>query len=208
MKFYQGTTFDSKRQALEYLLEQGMVMVHLDARHPDVQVPPYLRTHSHLKLNLSYRFDVDDFEVTDIGAQASLSFRGTRSFCLMPYSAIFALNSHVIPQFFIWPETVPAELAKNFSQLPFETMPNPTIPAAPAPSPFRIINGDAEETPEEEATEEEATEEKPAPRSPLLAVATPEEAPPEASTPEEPTPEDPGPEDKPTRRYGHLKVIK
>ena len=45
-----------KRAILAELLEQGMVLVTVDARHQDVDVPPHLRQDAQLRLKLSYRF--------------------------------------------------------------------------------------------------------------------------------------------------------
>ncbi|MBR58189.1 MAG: stringent starvation protein B [Myxococcales bacterium] len=99
-----------KMRRVEELLEQGMVMVHLDARLMGVAVPAaHLGNHA-LALNLSYRFEIPDFEISDQGIQASLSFSGDPFPCLLPWDAIFAVRSHVDDSFFVWPEDVPVEL--------------------------------------------------------------------------------------------------
>jgi len=99
-----------KMRRVQELLEQGMVMVHLDARLMGVAVPvAHLGNHA-LALNLSYRFEIPDFELSDQGIQASLSFSGDPFPCQLPWDAIFAVRSHVDDSFFVWPEDVPIEL--------------------------------------------------------------------------------------------------
>ena len=100
-----------KKERLLAALEQGMVMIHLDARRPGVLVPPHLRNESHLRLNLSYRFDPPDLSVSDWGVRSTLSFSGTRFTIAVPWSALFAIASHVTKELgWVFPEDVPDEL--------------------------------------------------------------------------------------------------
>ena len=69
----------SKKQTLLQYLQRGVAMVHLDARRPGVVVPPQYATDAHLRLNLSYRYSIPDFEIDDRRVQATLSFSGTPS---------------------------------------------------------------------------------------------------------------------------------
>jgi hypothetical protein len=105
-----------KRQRLEELLERGMVMVHLDATQQGVDVPDMHSESAALALNLSYRFRIPDFRVDDTGIYASLSFNRVPYPCLLPWTAIFAIRSHVDDTFHVWPEDVPEQLLERARQ--------------------------------------------------------------------------------------------
>src|SRR5215471_3342739 len=103
-------TESQKKNRLLTALQQGMVMIHLDARRPGVCVPDHLRTETHLRLNLSYRFEPPDLTVTEWGIRSTLSFQGTRFKVAIPWCALFAVTSHATKEFWVYPEDVPAEL--------------------------------------------------------------------------------------------------
>jgi len=103
-----------KKERLLAALEQGVVMIHLDARRPGVLVPPHLRNESHLRLNLSYRFDPPDLSVSDWGVRSTLSFSGTRFTIAVPWSALFAIASHVTKElFWMYLDDMPPELVEQ-----------------------------------------------------------------------------------------------
>ena len=102
-----------KKERLLAALDKGMVMIHLDARRPGVLVPPSFRGESHLRLNLSYRFDPPDIAVGEWGVRASLSFSGSRFVVAVPWSALFAITSYVTKEFWMYPDDMPAELIQN-----------------------------------------------------------------------------------------------
>lgn len=99
-----------KRRVLEQLLDEGMVMVHLDARRDGVDVPEHLRSDPALALNLSHRFHLDVFDIGSDAVEASLSFQGRTYLCRLPWTAIFALTSHVTGRSIVFPTSVPPEL--------------------------------------------------------------------------------------------------
>lgn len=115
----------SKRAALERLLEQGMVMVHLDARRPGVRVPQSLRAEPQLRLNLSYRFASHDLAISDEWVRCSLSFSGQVFYCELPLAAIFAVTSHVTGEALVWEDTLAGTLE----------------PMAAAPGPLVALSG-------------------------------------------------------------------
>jgi stringent starvation protein B len=100
----------SKREVLERLLGEGMVMVHLDARRPGVRVPPALRGEAQLRLNLSYRFASRDLTVGEELVGCTLSFSGQPYYCELPVDAIFAVTSHVTGEALVWPDSLAAAL--------------------------------------------------------------------------------------------------
>lgn len=104
---------DEKKQRLLAALEKGMVMIHLDARRRGVVVPQHLTGESHLRLNLSYRFDPPDLSVGEWGVRCTLSFSRTRFRVAVPWNALFAITSHVSKEFWLYPDDMPPELIQQ-----------------------------------------------------------------------------------------------
>ncbi len=102
-----------KKERLLSALDVGLVMIHLDARRAGVTVPAHLRGESHLRLNLSYRFDPPDLSVGEWGVRATLSFAGKRSPVAVPWSALFAITSQVTKEFWMYPGDMPPELMQK-----------------------------------------------------------------------------------------------
>jgi stringent starvation protein B len=131
-----------KKQRLLAALEQGMTMIHLDARRPGVLVPEHLKTNPHLLLNLSYRFDPPDLAVNDWGVRSTLTFGGQRFTIGVPWSALYAITSHVSREFWMYPDDMPAELieqAKLTSKVPLEPLESADAPTAKAPVVLREV---------------------------------------------------------------------
>jgi stringent starvation protein B len=101
-----------KKDRLLAALDRGMVMVHLDARRPGVLVPPELRSESHLRLHLSYKFVPPDLSVGEWGIRSTLSFSGARFTVAVPWSALFAITSKVTHEFWMFPDDMPTELTQ------------------------------------------------------------------------------------------------
>jgi stringent starvation protein B len=140
-----------KKERLLTALEKGMVMIHLDARRPGVVVPPNVRSEPHLRLNLSYNFDPPDLSVGEWGVRSTLSFRGVRFTVAIPWSALFAITSHVTKEFWMYPGDIPPELIES------STLAARQPPAIPEPegSPKAILREVVAEPPAEEKPEEE-----------------------------------------------------
>lgn len=105
-----------KKDRLLCALAHGMAMIHLDARRPGVVVPDPLRSEAHLRLNLSYRFEPPDLAIGDWGVRCTLSFSGKRFTVAVPWSALFAITSHVAKEFWMFPEDMPRELLEQVGQ--------------------------------------------------------------------------------------------
>lgn len=101
---------DEKKARLLASLEQGMTMIHLDARRPGVLVPENLKHEPHLLLNLSYRFDPPDLAVGEWGVRCSLTFANKRFTIAVPWSALYAISSHLSKEFWMYPDDMPREL--------------------------------------------------------------------------------------------------
>jgi stringent starvation protein B len=169
-----------KKERLLAALDQGVVMIHVDARRPGVLVPPHLRDEAHLRLNLSYRFDPPDLTVGEWGVRCTLSFSGSRCPVAVPWSALFAITSHVTKEFWMYPDDMPVELLQQTTPVPVKAAP-PPAPVAARPRTFlRDVSGEREEE---------------APPVPLP-------APPVPAAEEQPKDEPPSP------RRGHLRVVK
>ncbi|HVG57387.1 MAG TPA: ClpXP protease specificity-enhancing factor SspB [Hyalangium sp.] len=142
-----------KKERLLSALEQGMVMIHLDARRPGVLVPPHLRNEAHLRLNLSYRFDPPDLSVSDWGVRSTLSFSGTRFTVAVPWSALFAIASHVTKElFWMYPDDMPPELVQQTmvtSKVPVHEVAPAAAPAEARPrTVLREVPGEKQGEPE------------------------------------------------------------
>jgi stringent starvation protein B len=169
-----------KKERLLAALDQGMVMIHLDARRPGVLVPAQLRGEMHLRLNLSYRFDPPDLTVGEWGVRCTLSFSGSRFTVAVPWSALFAISSHVTKEYWTYPDDIPTEFLEQTmvtTKVPLQAVQEPP-PAAPA-RPRAVLR----EVPGSER-------EEPALPPPAAAAEGPQEDPP------------------PQPRRGHLRLVK
>ncbi|HLM44079.1 MAG TPA: ClpXP protease specificity-enhancing factor SspB, partial [Myxococcaceae bacterium] len=126
-----------KKARLLDALEKGMVMIHLDARRPGVLVPTSLRTEAHLRLNLSYRFDPPDLTVGEWGVRCTLSFSGSRFTVAVPWSALFAITSHVTKEFWMYPDDMPPELIQQ--TMVTSKVPESVTEPAPAERPKVVL---------------------------------------------------------------------
>lgn len=107
---------EEKKTRLLEALDKGMSMIHLDARRPGVLVPVHLRQESHLLLNLSYRFDPPDLSVGEWGVRCTLTFSGSRFTVAVPWSALYAISSHVTKEFWMYPDDMPPELLEGIAE--------------------------------------------------------------------------------------------
>jgi hypothetical protein len=81
---------DDKRHTIDTMLLRGAVLVHLDARRPEVVVPAELRSDPDLVLRFGYRLSpaVPDFKVDADAISGTLSFHGTPFHCVVPWLAV------------------------------------------------------------------------------------------------------------------------
>lgn len=96
-------------------IAKGKVMVTLDARRTGVNVPSHLANEPQLNLDFSERFGLSDFVYDERGVRASLSFNRQPFFCDVPWSAVYALFSHVDNERLTWARALPQEI---LAQLP------------------------------------------------------------------------------------------
>ncbi|MCA9542956.1 MAG: stringent starvation protein B [Myxococcales bacterium] len=126
----------AKRARLITLLDDGMVTVHVDARLDGVDVPPHLRGDLMLALNLSRRFQLDVFELGPLAIRASLSFNGEPYPCVLPWRALWRLESRVTGEVALFEDSVPPELLAAAEASPTaEAEQAKAEPEAPPPPP-------------------------------------------------------------------------
>jgi stringent starvation protein B len=168
-----------------------------------VLVPLHLRNEAHLRLNLSYRFDPPDLSVSDWGVRCTLSFSGSRFTVAVPWSALFAITSHVTKEFWMYPDDMPAELIQQTmvtSKVPVEALTE--RPSAPVERPRAVLR---EVVLTESSEEPAAPSPSPVPLPAPVPVPTPVPAPAPV-----PVAASEGPTDEPptTPRRGHLRLVK
>lgn len=138
----------TKKNVLEQLLDQGMVLVALDARIDGVEVPSHLGRDAQLRLNLSYRFGLP-MTVDEWGILATLTFAGVPFNCRFPWRSVFLLVSHVSGQPYLFPDDIPPELLSQATAeagIDAKIFTSADTHAAPAARPkLRLVKADQAE---------------------------------------------------------------
>ena len=98
----------NKYDLLLHLLSEGDAMVCLDARNPQVEVPPQHKANPKLSLifNLNFKRPI---EVTTEGIEATLSFNGRSHKCVLPFTAVWAIYEPSTQKGQIWEECIPKD---------------------------------------------------------------------------------------------------
>lgn len=101
-----------KKEVALALLERSSVYVHLDPRRPGVVVPQWFKKQERLTLQIGLNMPVPipDLRLDDEGMSCTLSFNRSPFYCVIPWSAIFALADET-QRGMVWPEDIPEELA-------------------------------------------------------------------------------------------------
>lgn len=153
--WHDGAAMESdqltKQAVLERLLELGMVMVTVDARRDDVEVPPHLTDDAQLRLNLSYRFGLP-MEVGRWGVEARLTFGGVPFDCRLPWDALYVMFSHVTGQPFVFPQDVPPEVLSDVAPMTFDEEEDGGEIFTPMPDArpsLTLVSGERESDPEQ-----------------------------------------------------------
>lgn len=126
-----------KKQLLE-LLKFDTVMVFLDARNPDVLVPPAFKTQFDLRLNFDYEFEIHDFKVLDEHIEATLAFGEGEFFCRIPFSAVYLIVCQAVSRGCLFPQNVPVEMLGFFFDGNHQNLPQE------AKRPFKVISDQPE----------------------------------------------------------------
>ncbi len=93
------------------LLERGSVFVHLDPRRAGVSVPDWLAAKPQLvlQIGLNFAIPIHDLAIDEEGVRCTLSFNRSPFFCVLPWSAVYALVAED-GQVTVWPSEIPVEL--------------------------------------------------------------------------------------------------
>lgn len=134
-----GQGFQKRRHLLD-MLDNGLVMVHLDPRGDDVIVPQRFKSDPVLRLNLAYMFRLPALDIGAEGIYAVLSFDKQNFGCTLPWSCVFAVTRpDANHEGIVWPESAPAELRGSFaragvtSATPLQNAPQSVSPLAAVP---------------------------------------------------------------------------
>jgi hypothetical protein len=78
-------------QILKNYLEHGKILIAIDSRVQNVQLPTHLMNSIQVKLNLSYHFQTKVFEIDDVKEEVriDLGFNGERFLCVIPFQSIY-----------------------------------------------------------------------------------------------------------------------
>jgi hypothetical protein len=191
-----------KCDQLRTMLDDGLVMIHLDPRPADVIVPPQFKSQPMLRLNLAWGFNLPALDIDERGVYAVLSFNRVNFGCTIPWSAIFAMTwpdqEH---DGYVWPDCAPPELQAAFASLPAARAGGrPTGPRAAAQPQLAESTAETAEAPEMPETAE-APPSAPRPR-PLLVVRDGGRQ--ETSTPDD----EPAPSTSPPTERPRLRLVK
>jgi hypothetical protein len=139
----------SKQQRLmtQKFLEKSTVFLHLDPRHPGVEVPMHFQHQSHLLLQIGHHLPIPipDLEISETGVQATLTFQQVPHRCEIPWEAVFAIHDEHGNQL-AWPQNMPPEFQIHHRVV----ITGPPAAAPPGPSlrdRFKAIEGGKAEMP-------------------------------------------------------------
>ena len=99
----------NKRAFVDELLEQGPILVHINALVDGVSVPPAFAHDSKLVLRFGYGLTppIIDFVVDDNGIEGTLTFGGVPHRCILPWPSMYAVVAEGAQQIMVWSEDVP-----------------------------------------------------------------------------------------------------
>lgn len=106
-----------KLEVFSDMIEQGVVMVTLDARRDGVEVPAKHEGDARLNLNFSHGFQVPDFTYDSDGVRASLLFDGRDVWCDVPWEAVYMLHSQGTDEIVQFPSSMPEEILEAVPEL-------------------------------------------------------------------------------------------
>jgi stringent starvation protein B len=132
------TRLPPKKDVALALLEQATVLVHLDPRGEQVQVPPWFKRQPQLVLQIGLNMPkpIPDLNVDDQGISCTLSFSNSPHYCYLPWGSVYALIG-ASGRGMVWPDDVPKEVAGQYvvTAPKEETKSRPALKAVEEPSP-------------------------------------------------------------------------
>ena len=107
-------TLPDKKEVCDQILRKkySALFVHLDPRHKDVKVPPWLRHQAQLVLQFGYDMSIPipDLRVDEKGISGTLSFSRSPFTCFVPWDAVFTAADDN-GRGMMWPASMPDEVA-------------------------------------------------------------------------------------------------
>src|SRR5277367_977254 len=124
-----------KKEVALALLERSNdrgIFVHLDPRQPSVVVPPWFKKQPQLVLQIGLNMPVPipDLRLDDDGMSCTLSFSRSPFYCVVPWASVFAMVGED-SRGMVWPDDVPAEVARQAQVRPVESVPRKDPPPKP-----------------------------------------------------------------------------
>lgn len=107
-----------KKQVVTHLLDEGAILLHVDARCAGVSVPEKFLTDCQLVLRFGYNLSpaIPDLEITDDGVSGTLRFGGVPHRCVLPWRAVYAVRSEANRRGLVWPDDVPDAVVKELAR--------------------------------------------------------------------------------------------
>lgn len=123
-----------KRDAVQRLLLDEFVLLHVDPSQDGVALPPHLSEQPTVTLKLSHQF-AGALLVEPSHISAELLFKGNYFTCVIPYEALWGLTS-AKGENLIWPFSVPDGVLQKLaaSAAALQQPPREEAPAEPAPA--------------------------------------------------------------------------
>lgn len=124
-----------KRRTLEALLARGAVLVHVDARRAEVDVPPRFRADPSLVLRFGHHLSpaITDLSVDDEAVSGTLTFAGQPYRCVLPWTAVYAAMVEGEQRGTVWPEDVPEDVLTSGGEASTPPPKEETAPKQTAP---------------------------------------------------------------------------
>ncbi len=167
----------SKKDVVLALLQGPSVFVHLDPRKKGVVVPANFRKQPQLvlQIGLNMAVSIPDLRVDDEGVSCTLSFARSPFWCVLPWSAIYALVSEDGPGM-VWPDDVPPEVAAQMQAAVTKQAPKRPRPKLAAVGPRPVEDEPREGDGEAEGEAPGAAARSPSAPPPIAAVPSPRDA--------------------------------
>jgi stringent starvation protein B len=146
------TRLPPKKDVALALLEQATVLVHLDPRGEQVQVPAWFKRQPQLVLQIGLNMPkpIPDLNVDEQGISCTLSFSNAPHFCFLPWSSVYALIG-ASGRGMVWPDDVPKEVAGQY------VVTTPKEEPKPRPA---LRSVESEPSPDEQAAKADAKKKK------------------------------------------------
>ncbi|HUH03054.1 MAG TPA: ClpXP protease specificity-enhancing factor SspB [Kofleriaceae bacterium] len=123
------TPLPDKHDYVTEALEEGPVLVHIDARGEGVSVPERLRNDATLVLRFGHGLApaIVDLDIDREALSGTLTFGGVPHHCIVPWPAVYAVVSEDSQRAMVWPDDVPSEVLEQMRAAGDRAAPSPTV---------------------------------------------------------------------------------